>query len=137
MNKLMKKAILVGLGAGALTKKKVEKEVHKYIKKSGLSSQQGKRLISALVKTSKAQAKHAARMAEKELGRALRRTKITPAKHVRAVVSELAKLEKKLKKLQGAGKKRKTTRKKAKKRKPKRRKAKKRKVKRTRKRRRR
>jgi len=104
MNKLVKKAVLVGIGAGLLTKSKLEKTVKKAMKRSGLSPREGKRLARELARQSQSQARKARHFMERELGRALRKSPVNPVTKIRLLRSQLAKLEKTVNRLKKTAK---------------------------------
>ncbi|MDO8642392.1 MAG: hypothetical protein Q7R76_02255 [Candidatus Woesearchaeota archaeon] len=91
MKDVLKKAILLGLGAGALTKEKAEKAV-KQLKNSKLTPAEGKKFVFNLVKESQKECKHFEQVAERELKYVARLSGLTP-KHIHAAHTALDRLE--------------------------------------------
>lgn len=89
MMELLKKAVLTGLGAVSLTRKKVEEVVAELVKEGELSEAQGRKLVEALVKEGSQQKEEMARKISAAVSEALGRMDV-------ARKSELADLEKRV-----------------------------------------
>lgn len=92
MKDVLRKAILLGLGAGALTKETAEK-AYKELKKSKLTPAEGKKFIAQLLKETEKERKHFQQLAERELRRVAKKSGLT-AKNIRAAQAVLGRLEK-------------------------------------------
>ena len=92
MKDILKKAILLGLGAGALTKETAEK-AYKELKKNKLTPAEGKKFVAQLLKETEKERKHFQQLAERELRRVAKRSGLT-SKNIRAVQAALGRLEK-------------------------------------------
>lgn len=92
MKDVLKKAILLGLGAGALTKETAEK-AYKELKKSKLTPAEGKKFIAQLLKETEKERKHFQQIAERELRRVAKRSGLT-SKNIRTAQAALGRLEK-------------------------------------------
>ncbi len=106
MKDVLRKAILVGLGAGALTKEKLEKLL-KELKKSKLTPKEGKKFVSKLLKESEKDRRAFLKVAEKQLKRVAKKSGVT-VKNIQRAQAALAELEKMVSKKRKAKKRRHT-----------------------------
>ncbi|RLG15050.1 MAG: hypothetical protein DRN66_00415 [Candidatus Nanohalarchaeota archaeon] len=109
MDNVLKKALMLGIGVGATTKKKLDKLIKELVKKGELSANEGKKITDDFVKKSKQHTDDIRGIINFEMKRAMKKMPF-------ATKAELKRLEKKIDRLSKAGKatpaKRKTGRKK-------------------------
>lgn len=98
MNKIIRNAILLGLGAASLTKEKVEKTVKSFVKKGKINSNEGKALVRTLLGEAKKEKNRVTSLLKRE-GKKLAKEAETVSKgEIRILKARIAKLEKKVKK---------------------------------------
>ncbi|MBW2983565.1 hypothetical protein KY361_00440 [Candidatus Woesearchaeota archaeon] len=98
MNKIIRNAILLGLGAASLTKEKVEKTVKGFVKKGKINTKEGKALVRALLGQAKKEKARVSSLLKTEGKKLVKEAETVTKNEVKILKARIAKLEKKVKK---------------------------------------
>ena len=95
MNKIIRSAVLLGLGAVSLTKEKAEKSIKAFVKKGAISTKEGRALVKTVIAEGKREKSRIAAIVKTEGGKLKREAEAIAKKEVTILKARLAKVEKK------------------------------------------
>ncbi len=93
---LIERTFLIGVGAAAFTKDRVQELVEEFVRRGELSSEEGREMVDRLVARSRGEAKSAVRRADSSLQGALRDFGITTRRDLEDLEMRVRQLEHRL-----------------------------------------
>ena len=98
MNEIIRKAILIGVGAASLTKEKAEKAIKGFVKKGKINSKEGKALVMVLLGEAKKEKARLSSLMKTEGKKLAKEAESVTKNELKILKDRLAKLERKVKK---------------------------------------
>ena len=98
---LLKKTLLAGVGAAALTREKVERLVDELVKKGEIASKEGPKLVKDLLQESQKAKKELEERVEEATQKALKKLRLATRAEVEELKAKLEELEGKIGKTEG------------------------------------
>ena len=98
---LLKKTLLAGVGAAALTREKVESLVDELVEKGEIASKEGPKLVKDLLQESQKAKKELEERVEEATQKALKKLRLATRAEVEEIKAKLEELEKKVGKPEG------------------------------------
>lgn len=96
MKEILRKGLILGLGAASLTRRKAEKTVKELIKKGAVNSKEGRILVKRVLGEAKKQEAKLRRIGEAEAKKVLKKVGIISIAEAKKLKGKVAVLEKKL-----------------------------------------
>ena len=98
---LLKKTLLAGVGAAALTREKVERLVDELVKKGEIASKEGPKLVKDLLQESQKAKKELEERVEEATQKALKKLRLATRAEVEELKAKLEELEGKIGRMEG------------------------------------
>jgi len=96
MIELLRKTLLVGIGAATLTKEKIDGLVDELVKKGEIASKEGPKLVKELLQESQNAKKELEKKVEEATQKALRKLNLASERELKALQARVEKLERKV-----------------------------------------